>query len=81
MSAGPEFHWDSLQRHAPAVLGCLARIVNELLLETAKGTQFQPAMKAELGQAVSLIMRSTRPPECDIAEQQKKPLAFHVDSA
>ena len=78
--SGPTFYQESIEKHAPAVLSCLARIVNELLLETAKGTQFQPALKRELGQAVGLIMASTAPPECPVAPQ-KKTLAFHVDSA
>lgn len=64
MSEGPAFYRDSIERHAPAVLGCLAKLVNELLLETAKGTQFQPALRVELGNAVSLIMKSTKPLEC-----------------
>lgn len=64
MSDGPVFYRASIEKHAPAVLSCLARIVNELLLETAKGTQFQPALKVELGQAVSLIMAATKNPAC-----------------
>ena len=66
MTEGPVFYQGSIERQAPAVLGCLARIVNELLLETAMGTQFQPALKAELGHAVGLIMRATTPPECPV---------------
>ncbi len=61
---GPVFYRQSIERHAPAVLSCLARLVNQLLLETAKGTQFQPALRAELGHAVGLIMKSTKPLEC-----------------
>lgn len=61
---GPMFYQESIEKHAPAVLSCLARIVNELLLETAKGTQFEPALKVELGNAVQLIMASTKDPRC-----------------
>ncbi len=64
MSEGPIFYQESIEKHAPAVLSCLAKIVNELLLETAKGTQFQPALKAQLGNAVGLIMASTKPLAC-----------------
>lgn len=60
----PVFYQGSIEKHAPAVLGCLARLVNELLLETAKGTQFQPALKVELGNAVGLIMAATKNPAC-----------------
>jgi hypothetical protein len=63
MSEGPVFYQAAIERNAPAVLSCLARIVNELLLETAKGTQFQPALKVELGNAVALIMKATAPPK------------------
>lgn len=60
----PVFYQESIERHAPAVLSCLARMVNGLMLEIAKGAKIDPALRAELGNAVGLIMKATKDPRC-----------------
>jgi len=66
VNEGPVFYQDSIERQAPLVLSCLARILNEIFLEMAQGHPFSPELRVEVGNAVQLIMRSTRPIECPI---------------
>lgn len=74
MNAGPVFFQDTIEKQAPAVLGCLARLVNELLLLQASGVPFEPRLQAEVQKAIGLIMRATAPPECPVALPQKDSL-------
>jgi hypothetical protein len=71
MSEGPVFYQDSINKNAVVVLSCLARIVNEIFLEMAKGHQFSPEMRVEVGNAVALIMRATAPPQCPVGPSKK----------
>ncbi len=71
MEVGPTFYQESIEKHAPAVLSCLARLVNEVMLEIARGTKVTPEMRREVGEAIALIMKATAPPVCPVAPQQK----------
>lgn len=65
-SEGPVFEAGRIAEQAPQLLGVLARLVQGLLAEQAAGMTFSAPVRVEIGNAVSIIMKSTRPAECPI---------------
>ncbi len=72
MTEGPVFDAGRITEQAPHLLGCLARLVQGLLAEQKAGMVFSIPVRVEIGNAVQVIMRSTRPADCPVAVQHTK---------
>jgi hypothetical protein len=55
-----------IAEQAPHLLACLAKLVQGLLAEQKAGMVFSTPVRVEIGNAVQVIMRSTRPKDCPI---------------